>query len=122
MEFNAPATENLFDRAKLVGKSTPRIDGPLKVSGAAPYAAERHDVAAGQAYGWIVGAAIAKGRIRSMELGDALLDEDGLLPFHSLSVGAAKTPAECRHLVVHGFAWLLGLRQVPLLSMASHGS
>ena len=60
MEFNAPATENLFDRAKLVGKSTPRIDGPLKVSGAAPYAAERHDVAAGQAYGWIVGAAIAK--------------------------------------------------------------
>ncbi|QPL39793.1 xanthine dehydrogenase family protein molybdopterin-binding subunit [Erythrobacter sp. A30-3] len=71
MEFNAPATENLFDRAKLVGKSTPRIDGPLKVSGAAPYAAERHDVAAGQAYGWIVGAAIAKGRIRSMELGDA---------------------------------------------------
>lgn len=71
MEFNAPATENLFDRAKLVGKSTPRIDGPLKVSGAAPYAAERHDVAAGQAYGWIVGAAIAKGRIRSMDLGDA---------------------------------------------------
>ena len=59
MEFNAPATENLFDRAKLVGKSTPRIDGPLKVSGAAPYAAERHDVVAGQAYGWIVGAAIA---------------------------------------------------------------
>ena len=38
MEFNAPATENLFDRAKLVGKSTPRIDGPLKVSGAATIA------------------------------------------------------------------------------------
>ena len=36
MEFNAPATKNMFDRAKLVGKSTPRIDGPLKVSGAAP--------------------------------------------------------------------------------------
>ena len=46
MEFNAPAGENLFDRSKIVGKSTLRIDGPLKVSGRAPYAAERHDVAA----------------------------------------------------------------------------
>ena len=71
MEFNAPAGENLFDRSKIVGKSTPRIDGPLKVSGRAPYAAERHDVAANQAYGWIVGAGIAKGRIRSMDLDDA---------------------------------------------------
>jgi xanthine dehydrogenase YagR molybdenum-binding subunit len=71
MEFNAPAGENLFDRAKIVGKSTPRIDGPLKVTGTAPYAAERHDVAANQAYGWIVGAAIAKGRIRSMNLEEA---------------------------------------------------
>ena len=71
MEFTAPAGENLFDKAKIVGKSTPRIDGPLKVSGTAPYAAERHDVAENQAYGWIVGSAIAKGRIRSMELTDA---------------------------------------------------
>ena len=71
MEFNAPAGENLFDRSKIVGKSTPRIDGPLKVSGRAPYAAERHDVAANQAYGWIVGSGIAKGRIRSMDLDDA---------------------------------------------------
>ncbi|MXP44879.1 aldehyde oxidoreductase molybdenum-binding subunit PaoC [Allopontixanthobacter sediminis] len=68
MEFNAPAGQNLFDRAKIVGKSTPRIDGPLKVTGTAPYAAERHGVAANQAYGWIVGSAIAKGRIRSMDL------------------------------------------------------
>lgn len=71
MEFNAPAGQNLFDRSKIVGKSTPRIDGPLKVTGAAPYAAERHDVAANQAYGWIVGSAIAKGRIRSMNLDEA---------------------------------------------------
>ena len=71
MEFTAPAGTNLFDDAKVVGKSTPRIDGPLKVSGTAPYAAERHDVAANQAYGWIVGSAIAKGRIASMSLDDA---------------------------------------------------
>ena len=71
MEFNAPAGTNLFDTSTVVGKSTPRIDGPLKVSGTAPYAAERHDVVANQAYGWIVGSAIAKGRIRSMNLADA---------------------------------------------------
>lgn len=71
MEFTAPAGSNLFDNAKIVGKSTPRIDGPRKVAGTAPYAAERHDVAANQAYGWIVGSAIAKGRIRSMDLEDA---------------------------------------------------
>lgn len=71
MEFNAPAGSNLFDKSKVVGKSTPRIDGPLKTSGQAPYAYERHDVVPNQAYGYIVGAAIAKGRISSMDAGDA---------------------------------------------------
>ena len=67
MDFNAPAGANLFDKAKVVGKSTPRIDGPLKTSGRAPYAAERHDVAANQAYGYIVGAGIAKGTITAID-------------------------------------------------------
>lgn len=67
MEFNAPAGRNLFDASKVVGKSTPRIDGPLKTTGQAPYAYERHDVAANQAYGYIVGSAIAKGRISAMD-------------------------------------------------------
>ena len=71
MEFNAPAGENLFDKARIVGKSTPRIDGPLKTTGTAPYAYERHDVAPDAAYGWIVGSAIAKGRITSMDVEDA---------------------------------------------------
>lgn len=67
MEFNAPAGTNLFDRARIVGKSTPRIDGPLKTTGKAPYAAERHDVAPDAAYGYIVGAAIAKGRVTAID-------------------------------------------------------
>ena len=71
MEFNAPAGENLFDKAKVVGKSTPRIDGPYKTTGTAPYAYERHDVAANQAYGYIVGAGIGKGRIASMDVSQA---------------------------------------------------
>jgi xanthine dehydrogenase YagR molybdenum-binding subunit len=67
MQFNTPAGTNLFDRAKIVGKSTPRIDGPLKTSGMAPYAAERHDVAPNQAYGFILGSAIAKGRVTAID-------------------------------------------------------
>ncbi|WP_084396498.1 aldehyde oxidoreductase molybdenum-binding subunit PaoC [Henriciella aquimarina] len=66
MEFNKPADQNLFDRSKVVGKPHTRIDGPLKVSGQAPYAYERHDVVDGQLVGYPVGSTIAKGRITSM--------------------------------------------------------
>ena len=62
MKFEAPTTETLFDDPKIVGKSTPRIDGPRKVTGTAPYAYERHDVIANQGYGYIVGSAIEIGR------------------------------------------------------------
>jgi len=64
MKFDQPATRNPVDRLRVVGKPYDRIDGPLKTTGTAPYAYERHDVVANQAYGVIVGAAIAKGRIR----------------------------------------------------------
>ena len=67
MEFDAPAGTNLFDTSSILGKATPRIDGPLKTTGTAPYAYERHDVAANQAYGYILGSAIAKGRIAAMD-------------------------------------------------------
>ncbi|HCS44778.1 MAG TPA: xanthine dehydrogenase, partial [Pseudomonas sp.] len=53
---------------KVVGKATTRIEGPLKTTGLAPYAYEHHDVVPNQAYGVVVGSAIAKGRIASMDL------------------------------------------------------
>ena len=71
MKFDTPATTNPIDQLKVIGKPTDRIDGPLKTSGAAPYAYERHDVAANQAYGFILGSAIAKGRIASIDLTEA---------------------------------------------------
>ncbi|MDV3456032.1 aldehyde oxidoreductase molybdenum-binding subunit PaoC [Sphingomonas sp. HF-S4] len=71
MKFDTPAGTNPIDQLKLVGKSTDRIDGPLKTTGRAPYAYERHDVVANPAYGHVVGAAIAKGRIASIDLTDA---------------------------------------------------
>jgi xanthine dehydrogenase YagR molybdenum-binding subunit len=68
MKFDTPAQENPIDQLKVVGKATSRIDGPLKTTGTAPYAYERHDVVPNQAYGYIVASGIAKGRIVSMDL------------------------------------------------------
>jgi xanthine dehydrogenase YagR molybdenum-binding subunit len=71
MKFDTPATTNPIDQLKVVGKPTERIDGKLKTTGTAPYAYERHDVVSNQAYGFILGAAIAKGRISGMDLDNA---------------------------------------------------
>jgi xanthine dehydrogenase YagR molybdenum-binding subunit len=71
MKFDTPAIRNPIDRLKVVGKAATRIDGPLKTSGTAPYAYEQHDAAPNAAYGYIVGAAIAKGRIESIDVAAA---------------------------------------------------
>jgi xanthine dehydrogenase YagR molybdenum-binding subunit len=71
MKFDTPASTNPIDQLKVVGKATDRIDGSLKTTGTAPYAYERHDVVSNQAYGFILGAAIAKGQINRMDLRDA---------------------------------------------------
>jgi xanthine dehydrogenase YagR molybdenum-binding subunit len=71
MKFDTPAQTNPIDRGKVVGKPIDRIDGKLKTTGTAPYAYERHDVAPNAAYGYILGAAVAKGRITSLDTGVA---------------------------------------------------
>jgi xanthine dehydrogenase YagR molybdenum-binding subunit len=68
MKFDAPASTNPIDQLKVVGKPTDRIDGPLKTSGLAPYAYEHHQEVANPAYGYVLGAAIAKGRIASIDV------------------------------------------------------
>ena len=65
MKFDTPATTNPIDHLRVIGQSTSRIDGPLKTTGKATYGYEWHDGFAAPAYGYIVGAAIAKGRITS---------------------------------------------------------
>jgi xanthine dehydrogenase YagR molybdenum-binding subunit len=71
MKFDTPATTNPIDHLKVIGHSTSRIDGPLKTTGRATYAYEWHDVFASPAYGYIVGSAIAKGRIAAMDMSRA---------------------------------------------------
>ena len=71
MKFDTPATTNPIDQLKVIGKPTDRIDGPLKTTGTAPYAYERHDAVENPAYGYIVGSSIAKGKIASIDLSKA---------------------------------------------------
>ncbi|MYM68231.1 molybdopterin-dependent oxidoreductase [Pseudoduganella sp. FT55W] len=68
MKFTTPATTNPIDQLKVIGRATDRIDGPYKTTGTAPYAYEHQKPAA---YGYVVGAAIAKGRITSLDVSAA---------------------------------------------------
>ena len=71
MKFTKPAGANPIDQGRYVGKATRRIDGPLKTTGTATYAYEHKDLPADPAYGYVVGSAIATGRIRSFDLSAA---------------------------------------------------
>ena len=68
MKFDTPATTNPIDQLKVIGKPTDRIDGPLKTTGVARYAYEHHDAMPDAAYGYVVGAGIAKGRIAALDV------------------------------------------------------
>ncbi len=71
MKFETPAGTNPIDRMTIVGRAHDRIDGPLKTTGTAPYAYEHHTEVPNAAYGYIVGSAIAKGRITSIDTAEA---------------------------------------------------
>jgi xanthine dehydrogenase YagR molybdenum-binding subunit len=78
MKFDTPAGKNPIDQLKVVGQPLNRIDGPLKTTGHAAYAYERHDAIANPAYGYVVTAGIAKGWVSGMEL-DAARRSPGVL-------------------------------------------
>ncbi|MDB5738294.1 MAG: yagR, partial [Sphingomonas bacterium] len=71
MKFDQPAGANPIDQGKVVGHALARIDGPLKVTGAAPYAYEYHDPAPNVAYGVIVTSGIATGTIDRIDTVEA---------------------------------------------------
>ncbi|WP_028967945.1 xanthine dehydrogenase family protein molybdopterin-binding subunit [Sphingomonas phyllosphaerae] len=67
MKFDTPAGINPIDRERVIGRPHPRIEGPLKTTGRAVYSYEQHDAAPDAAYGYVVGSAVAKGRIARMD-------------------------------------------------------
>ena len=87
MKFDTPAKINPIDNLKVVGQPIPRIDGQLKTTGKAMYAYEWHDPDLRYAYGYPVGSAIAKGRIRSMDTSAAQKAPGVISVVTTLSVG-----------------------------------
>jgi xanthine dehydrogenase YagR molybdenum-binding subunit len=71
MKFDTAATTNPIDQLKVIGRPTDRIDGPRKSTGTATYAYEWNDIGPKPAYGYVLGSAIAKGKIASMDLSAA---------------------------------------------------
>ena len=72
MDMNQPIGATPLDGKPdgLVGRPIDRSDGRLKVTGRAPYAYETRDLK-NPAYGFLVEAGIAKGRIRSLDVSAA---------------------------------------------------
>jgi xanthine dehydrogenase YagR molybdenum-binding subunit len=71
--------------ASIIGTSTPRIDGPLKTTGAAEYAADFHFER--MAHAVPVGASIASGRIRKLDTSAAEQMPGVLLVLHHGNIG-----------------------------------
>jgi xanthine dehydrogenase YagR molybdenum-binding subunit len=90
MKFETPATTNPIDRLKVIGQPIHRIDGELKTTGRAMYAYEWHDPNTPYAYGYPVGAAIAKGRIKAMDVTAAKSAPGVLAVVTTLDVGKRK--------------------------------
>ncbi|MDQ6880632.1 MAG: xanthine dehydrogenase family protein molybdopterin-binding subunit [Pseudomonadota bacterium] len=72
MEMNRPAPPNALDSNShgQIGRPLDRVDGRLKVTGAAPYAYEVKE-GANPVYGFIVESSIAKGRIAGIDAVEA---------------------------------------------------
>lgn len=70
MKFTEAAGPNPTDAMRILGRPTDRIEGPLKVTGRATYAAEF--AAPDMVYGMIVTATIASGRIAAIDTAHAL--------------------------------------------------
>jgi xanthine dehydrogenase YagR molybdenum-binding subunit len=87
MKFDTPARTNPIDNLKVVGQPIHRIDGELKATGRAKYAYEWHDPELHYAYGYPVGSAIAKGKIKSMDVAAAHKSPGVVAIVTALSVG-----------------------------------
>src|ERR1700730_6291451 len=75
-----------FPTTSSIGRRTPRVDGPLKVSGKAQYASDFHFP--GQLYAVPVEATIASGRVASLDTAAAEKMPGGRAVFHCAKIGS----------------------------------
>src|SRR5206468_9030736 len=71
--------------AGIIGRPTPRIDGPLKTTGTAKYATDFH--IEGMTYGVPVISSVANGRIRTLDTSEAEKMPGVLLVLHHGNIG-----------------------------------
>lgn len=71
MKFDAPMGDTPIDTGRVVGRPHARVDGPLKTTGRATYAAEWHDGLPGLLHGFIIPATIAKGTVTAIDTAKA---------------------------------------------------
>ncbi|MBB6144682.1 xanthine dehydrogenase YagR molybdenum-binding subunit [Silvibacterium bohemicum] len=71
--------------SKIIGVSTPRVDGPLKVSGIAKYASDHHFP--GLLYAWPVCATIANGTVTNLNLSEAEKMSGVVAIYHRANIG-----------------------------------
>jgi xanthine dehydrogenase YagR molybdenum-binding subunit len=74
-----------ISESKVIGVATRRIDGPLKVSGAAMYASDHHFP--GLLFAWPVCATIAKGSIASLNTAEAERMTGVVAVYHRANIG-----------------------------------
>lgn len=71
MRFDGPQEDDTLSAGRVLGQPADRVDGTAKLTGQVRYAADRAGQAQNLAEGVIVGAAIAKGRLVSIDLSAA---------------------------------------------------
>jgi xanthine dehydrogenase YagR molybdenum-binding subunit len=74
-----------ISESKVIGVSTPRVDGPLKVSGAAMYASDHHFP--GLVYAWPVCATIANGSVTQLDTAKAEQMPGVVAVYHRKNIG-----------------------------------
>ncbi len=91
MKFTTPAGPNPTDQQRVIGKPTSRIEGPLKTTGQAKYAYEYNEEVSNPAYGYVVGAGIARGRIEAIHQTRAKLSPGVLAIVTAANIGPLRT-------------------------------
>ena len=76
---------NQVNESKIIGVSTPRVDGPLKVSGSAMYASDHHFP--GLLYAWPVCATIANGTVTALDTATAEKMTGVVAVYHRENIG-----------------------------------
>jgi xanthine dehydrogenase YagR molybdenum-binding subunit len=71
--------------SKVIGVATPRIDGPLKVSGSAKYASDHHFP--GLLYAWPVCATISNGPLTPLDTDEAKKMPGVIAVYHRENIG-----------------------------------